>query len=270
MCLHSPLTQHHPDRLSKLMPPQEFDWDSGCSSAEEGIHFIESAAANTFGGWNISITCKILFTLEPIHVYDSYNALEQYHDFSDIVLTTYRVPFRHYPFIIGSTWISESDQKLHRKSKHCSFIFSSKNLTVGHRLRHDINNQLSERFSLGIFGSGHRPIDDKIVALKDFRFTIVVENSINAYYFTEKLIDAFLTGTVPIYWGTDFIGTLFDISGILRFRSLGELEDILENIDSSLYDSMYLSVKKNFNIAREFRYPEQFLYKSLLAYLLPR
>ena len=34
-----------------------------------------------------------------------------------------------------------------------------------------------------------------------FRFTIAIENSESPGYATERLMDAFLEGTIPIYWG---------------------------------------------------------------------
>ena len=43
--------------------------------------------------------------------------------------------------------------------------------------------------------------DNKLAGLKDYMFTIVIENVVDDCWFTEKLMDSLLTGTIPIYWG---------------------------------------------------------------------
>ena len=48
-------------------------------------------------------------------------------------------------------------------------------------------------------------------------FSIVIENSIESDYFTEKLLDCFLTGTIPIYVGTKTTSEYFDTDGIIYF-----------------------------------------------------
>jgi len=52
-------------------------------------------------------------------------------------------------------------------------------------------------------------IPDKLAVLKQYRFAIAYENSIETGYITEKLWDCLIAGVVPIYWGApnvqDFI-----------------------------------------------------------------
>ena len=48
-------------------------------------------------------------------------------------------------------------------------------------------------------------------------------------YFTEKLIDALITKTVPIYWGAPYIGDFYDNRGIIHFEDENELVDIVNN-----------------------------------------
>jgi hypothetical protein len=52
----------------------------------------------------------------------------------------------------------------------------------------------------------------KAAALRDYMFSIVIENAQVGRYFTEKLIDAIALGTVPVYWGGPFASDslLFD------------------------------------------------------------
>ena len=45
--------------------------------------------------------------------------------------------------------------------------------------------------------------DDKIAYLKTFKFNICPENSDDNGYVTEKLLEAIVSGSIPIYWGSN-------------------------------------------------------------------
>lgn len=51
------------------------------------------------------------------------------------------------------------------------------------------------------FRSWKGTIADKMSVLKNYRFAIAYENSLESGYITEKLWDVFAAGVVPIYWG---------------------------------------------------------------------
>jgi hypothetical protein len=98
-------------------------------------------------------------------------------------------------------------------------------------------------------------------------FSIVVENTIKDYYFTEKLIDCFRTGTIPIYWGCPSIGDFFDLNGIIIFNSIEELNDIIHNLNEELYNSKLNSVIINFNKSKDYLLPDDIIYKKLIENL---
>ena len=52
---------------------------------------------------------------------------------------------------------------------------------------------------LNNIGGGY--IADKLGWLKDYKFHICFENAASVGYFTEKMVDAWAAGCVPIYWG---------------------------------------------------------------------
>ena len=51
--------------------------------------------------------------------------------------------------------------------------------------------------------------------LKDYRFSFAMENDCYESYFTEKLHDCLLTGTMPIYLGAPNIGDFYNLDGIV-------------------------------------------------------
>ena len=56
-------------------------------------------------------------------------------------------------------------------------------------------------FTVDIFGSQHNPVKNKLATIKNYCFSLCTENSYHPGYVTEKLIDSFLSGSIPIYWG---------------------------------------------------------------------
>lgn len=84
-----------------------------------------------------------------------------------------------------------------------SIIASAKAFTTGHRQRLDLVTTLKRHFGLRatLRGRGFAPLGDKADALRGYRFHVAIENSSFPHYFTEKLLDPLLTGTVPIYAG---------------------------------------------------------------------
>ena len=51
----------------------------------------------------------------------------------------------------------------------------------------------------------------------DFRFMLCMENSKLPGYVTEKIVNAFLSGAVPIYWGTEEIFNLFNKDAFIYY-----------------------------------------------------
>ena len=149
---------------------------------------------------------------------------------------------------------------IHEKSKSISTIFSWKTWNHGHRLRHSIYNMFKDSGKINFYGSGcDKPIDLKVDGLKDYRFSVVIENSIESDYFTEKLLDCFLTGTIPIYWGTKNIENYFDTNGVIFINDENELSTIIDTLDVELYNSKINSIQSNFESAKKYIYPEKII-----------
>jgi len=158
---------------------------------------------------------------------------------------------------VWGSWIKYSDRKIYEKNKLLSIIASYKTQTDGHQFRHKIINLFSDKFD--VFGSGYNPLDDKLYGLKDYKFSIIIENTKADYYFTEKLLDCFTTGTIPIYWGCPSIGDFFNKNGILSFNNLDELNDIINMISNELYIELKPYIEENFLLANKYKTPEDYL-----------
>ena len=146
---------------------------------------------------------------------------------------------------IGTTWI-ETPQ-IYNKTKLVSMIASKKDWIEGHQLRYELANSLGNKVDgYGKLFNNH--IKYKGDALNDYMFSICVENSKVPGYFTEKIMDCFNTGTIPVYWGDPDIGEYFNINGIIL---LDESFDV-SSLTPELYYSKMEYIKENFEIAQTY------------------
>ena len=88
-------------------------------------------------------------------------------------------------------------------------------------------------------------------------FSIAIENGNYETYFTEKLLDCFATGTIPVYLGAPDIGEYFNKDGII---------DLTDEFDVSeeIYYSKMDAIKDNLERAKEMEVLEDYLYLRYL------
>lgn len=93
-----------------------------------------------------------------------------------------------------------------------SAMISSKQHTEGHRARYALMNRLKDHFGsrLDWFGRGVKDTGtNKLSALANYKYHIVLENGRWPHYWTEKLSDAFMANAFPFYWGAPNISEYF-------------------------------------------------------------
>jgi glycosyltransferase involved in cell wall biosynthesis len=164
--------------------------------------------------------------------------------------------FRFKPITEISQWnllpkeLDINNFKIYNKTKNISFITSTRNDARGHQFRlnclHKIKNS---NLNIDLFGRGINPIDSKLEGLKDYQFSIAMENGNMKNYFTEKILDCMLAGTVPIYHGCSNIGEFFNKEGIITFNTEEELISILSNIDDNSYKKRKSAIEENYQKA---------------------
>ena len=171
---------------------------------------------------------------------------------------------------IGGCHLLDNEIGLHhKKNKLVSMMYSNKNFAPGHSLRFSIANNLSDK--IDVMGSGKGGVNvKKALSCLDYMFSVAIENFKVDFYFTEKIIDCFLSGVIPIYWGCPSIGKFFNQNGIISFNDLDELKSIVSNKDHLLnfYSSKESAIKDNFHTALKHKVGEDYLFlnnKDLLC-----
>jgi hypothetical protein len=157
------------------------------------------------------------------------------------------------PVTDSSQWdgLTEEAFQIYDKSKLVSAISSNKAFLPGHNIRLEFINAIRNRVDL--YGRGFHEIPTKLEGLRDYMFSVTIENCTPTNGFSEKIQDCFLAGTIPIYYGPNNIGEFYDLNGILVFHNQEELDNILFNLTPDLYYSKMQAIQNNYQIA--FNYP---------------
>lgn len=124
------------------------------------------------------------------------------------------------------------------KSKKISVIASNRASTAGHRARLEFAMKLKEHYgeAIDFYGRGYAPFGDKLEALGNYRFHVVLENSVYDHYFSEKLTDCFLAGSYPIYSGCPNLTEYFPSNSFVSI-DITRLDQSIASIDAAISQS---------------------------------
>ena len=136
---------------------------------------------------------------------------------------------------------------------------SLKKDTEGHKLRYKILESCGEHLTT-VFGTENSQFKDRIDCLRDFQYVIEIQNCKRDFYFTERPVDAFLTGTVPIFWGCPSFNKFFSDYGFLTFDNVSQLRDILITIGDLDYEKRLPAINQNFIRAHRYISMEDYIY----------
>ena len=207
---------------------------------------------------------KVAWLLEPKAILpESYSYIENNYYLFDYVLTFDRELLSkinnglYTPY--GTYWVDNNIP--YNKNKLVSIIASFKNNTIGHKIRHHIINTI---VGFDVYGNhpNYKRIQSKNEALDNYYFSITVENSIQDSYWTEKLLDCFVTKTIPIYWGTRDVSNFFNEDGILFFNKASELKNILSKLTPELYKQKESAIENNYKLSLQYKDPENYIFKN--------
>lgn len=191
---------------------------------------------------------KILLVQEPAYSENGYLKLIGRHmdlvisDFNDIESAkSLSIP-------AGLPWhINKSYQELvnlefnDKKMDRVSWITSSLGTFSGHKLRLQFIDFLNEnKFDFDLFGRGFNPIEDKFDGIYPYKYSIAAENYIAKNYFTEKVIDVFLSGAIPLYYGCTNLEDYFPSNSFVKLdleRPKWSMDKIKEAVDGNFYDA---------------------------------
>jgi len=240
--------------------PTHFEWVRNTNSdkiilTDNHLTQVENLSGKKIIGWLIESPAITPSAYK--YIFNNYDKFDKVYTFKKTLLDMSN-KFELLPS--GNCWILPDDRKVHSKTKLISIISSNKKQTYGQQLRHKIINTHN---NIDVYGNGYNPIDNKISGLKDYMFSVVIENHREDYFFTEKLIDCLVTGTIPIYYGCPSISKFFDDDAILSFTNQEEFNKIISNLDEKFYNSKLKNIKNNFSESLKYVIADDILYKKI-------
>lgn len=245
------------------------EWDETVSfTVDDGINLFDTSYF------------KVLHQIEPTEVLDVVDRIITNHKFYDLILAWDKRVLAACPNAVlfpqgNCTWMDpnfkpwdmsytlrvpsepyhnpmECDGSL--KKFQVSFITSSKVNTSGHRLRQEIYEKLPVSVN-GMPVMKHRSppyIPSKKVLLDEYQYFITPQNASQDNWFDDKIIDALVAKTIPLYWGCPNLGDFFNMDGILHFKTYDEMLYMLNNLTPTYYAEHYAAVQDNFERAMKY------------------
>jgi hypothetical protein len=168
-------------------------------------------------------------------------------------------PFK-YTISNAVPWIWQENRMIHPKTKLVSMIASNKGWLRGHQNRLDWVENLKDKVDL--FGTGREfQLRDKEDGLRDYMFSVSIENDASEGYFTEKLTDNFVMGTVPVYYGSrKIVERYFNPAGVIFLED----DPTLSTLSLEKYQSMMPAIEENFKLSQELPIAEDYFFEKYL------
>lgn len=137
---------------------------------------------------------------------------------------------------------------LHDKEYFCNFISSHES---EYGIRGDFFKKLSEYKKVLSAGSYLNNSQQKVNRFdgtksklqKRCKFSLCFESTKNEGFITEKITEAFLNGTIPIYYGSDTIKQIFNPDSFINISDFNSFEDAINRIiEIDKNDDLYLKM----------------------------
>jgi len=206
---------------------------------------------------------NVLVLCEPDIISNLIRFLPHCHQMFDFILTHNENVLSKYEnarlFVFNSVWATNKSYE--PKKFGISTIVGNKTITKNQVLRQELwfKQELipNRKFYASSFGSpddimGNDIIFDKKDELFNYQFHIAIENCSIENYFTEKILDCFVSKTVPIYCGCSNIGDFFNENGIIKFANFKECVEKCKNITQDTYADMLPFIEENYNKSLEY------------------
>jgi hypothetical protein len=182
--------------------------------------------------------------------------------------------------LVGCGAFVDPDPNIEKKFG-VSMVMSNRNYLPGHPLRFEIYNRRKEiKMPFDIYRSSWNPVElpdtlplapwdnrkDKIRVM-DCMFHIAVDTYQRKDHYSEKLVDALITKTVPIYWGCTNLHEYFNTEGIIEINNVTQIIQWCNMLHESDYYALTYEINDNFKRALKVYKYEDILRDTMLKAL---
>ncbi len=128
--------------------------------------------------------------------------------------------------------IKKTRNNIKNRKKFCVAVISNNSSFANFRL--NFINQLNKYKKVDMAGKANnnigKVIENKIEFLSSYKFSIAMENSEGDGYSSEKIIDSFLSGTIPIYYGDYMIDEYINPNSYILIKGEKDIQEKIEYI----------------------------------------
>ena len=141
--------------------------------------------------------------------------------------------------------IRNNNLNISKRKKFCAALLS--NVRHPGKFRINFINELNKYKVIDMGGTFRnnigKKIENKIQFLSSYKFSIAMENSEGDGYISEKIVDSFLSGTIPIYYGDYMIEEYINPETFILIRGEKDIQKKIEYIkqidnDENLYKNI--------------------------------
>ena len=145
-----------------------------------------------------------------------------------------------------------TDFKNTEKQIELSVICSNKKNTENHRLRIEFLKILKNHFkdNLRWFGNGFNEIENKFEVISKSKYHIVLENDSKHNLVSEKLYDAYLGLSFPIYYGAPNINEYFDKDSF-KTININDVNGSIATIENTIKNNLYENSSNLLHLEKE-------------------
>ena len=165
--------------------------------------------------------------------------------------TNYRLPLWQVFNIMDNNF---SQRTIHNNfERFCSFTVSNPSnflrngmftLLSNYKKVHSYGRYMNNDLSLSKDNQGKywRPIKEKFFIDHSHKFALVYENNSYPYYCTEKIMDAFIGGSLPIYWGDPMVKKDWNVDALINANRLSNNEIVEKVKELDMDDHKYMEI----------------------------
>lgn len=267
-------TRHHPYRLAESKHPRRIIWDRYNNGLNIHLynrllillHGERKEGQKHFGLVGESkMICPDDYDILLRHP-DKIKSLDTLFTFSEPLLDK----FENAKFLIASPcWYGSErfggvldSNRYQKKRKLLSITASAKQMCPLHIFRGETARELKNRGLADAMGKAVGHYFEKISdAFDEYMYHIAIENDVEKYYFTEKILNCFASMTIPIYYGATAIDEFFNSDGIIKIKE-PTVECVIKTIRQCSevdYLSRIDAIKDNFQRVKKYMSVEDYL-----------
>lgn len=175
---------------------------------------------------------------------------------------------RFYPIAAGIWNLEMQDGLYRKKDRDLSILSSDKTMCELHRFRLELartckKEQLADTYGRFDGGDYVRSVDE---TLDRYRFSLIIENDVSDYYFSERLTSCFAAQTIPVYLGARRIGDFFNTDGMILLEKpdMEEAKRRIRECTREHYEERLSAVLDNYARVQEYVNMQDYLYEHYL------